>query len=74
MANVVCDASGHACVSSVRRQVERAAVVRCSAAALCAIRTRRRRSRRAHRALLKTWQREEGFEGKKRTNDGRDGV
>ena len=69
-------ASGHACVSSVRRQVERAAV-RCSAAALCAIRTRRRRrrrSRRAHRALLKTWQREEeGFEGKK-TNDGRDGV
>ena len=62
-------ASGHACVSSVRRQVERA-VVRCSAAALCAIRTRRRRrSRRAHRALLKTWQGEEGFEGKK--NDGR---
>ena len=58
-------ASGHACVSSVRRQVERA-VVRCSAAALCAIRTRR--SRRAHRALLKTWQGEEGFEGKKTTD------
>ena len=65
-------ASGHACVSSVRQQVERSAC--CSAAALCAIRTRRRRrSRRAHRALLKTWQRikEEGLSEK---NDGRDGV
>ena len=63
-------ASGHACVSSVRRQVEGSAC--CSAAALCAIRTRRR-SRRVHRALLKTWQRikEEGLSEK---NDGRDGV
>ena len=73
MANVVRDGLWP-CVCLERALAGRA-VLCCSAAALCAIRTRRRRrrrSRRAHRALLKTWQRiRVRVEGK---TDGRDGV